>query len=277
MQIYEITGKKRINEVQGIIGGLASTIAKGAIKSVLGPGVDAAFKGQGGDTGQAAAMAQSKTLIGPMSDQAQKVWLQTLQKMIATSVKPVTSVTELDQTVVKEELQSLIDRLTKVDTRRWATLTNETDPTGQKRQTAKVLDAASAEVVKQSMSGTTQGLPAAWDKLAEYIVQAQNAEVFNQNQSSVITLSAGAKKIADSLRLDDGDIVKIRQAIGSPNGDQIATVILDKTTLATIASPLIKRFGQQTKLTDTELASIIALAQDAANDAAFNEIFGLRA
>ena len=276
MQIYEITGKKRINEVQGIIGGLASTIAKGAIKSVLGPGVDAAFKGQGG-TGQAAGMAQSQALIGPMSDQAQKVWLQTLQKMVATSAPPVTSVTALDQTVVKEELQSLIDQLTKVDTRRWATLTNETDPTGQKRQIAKVLDAASAEVVKQSMSGTTQGLPAAWDKLAEYIVQAQNAEVFNQNQSSVITLSAGAKKIADSLKLDDGDIVKIRQAIGSPNGDQIATVILDKTTRATIASPLIKRFGQQTKLTDTELASIIALAQDAANDAAFKEIFGLRA
>ena len=274
MQIYEITGKKLTNE--GILGGLASGIAKSAIKSVLGPGVDAAFKGTPLSSGerQAAGMAQSQALIGPMSDQAQKVWLQTLQKMVATSVPPVTSVTALDQTVVKEELQSLIDQLAKVDTRKLATAT---DPSGEQQQIAKELDAASAEVVKQSKSGTTQGLPAAWDKLAEYIVQAQNAEVFNRNQSSVITLSAGANKIADSLRLDDGDIVKIRQAIGSPNGDQIATVILDKTTPATIASPLIKRFGQQTKLTDTELASIIALAQDAANDAAFKEIFGLRA
>ena len=197
MQIYEITGKKRINEVQGIIGGLASTIAKGAIKSVLGPGVDAAFKGQGG-TGQAAGMAHSKALIGPMSDQAQTVWLQTLQKMIATSVKPVTSVTALDDAVIDVELRSLIDRLAKVDTRKLATAT---DPSGEQQQIAKELDAASAEVVKQSKSGTTQGLPAAWDKLAEYIVQAQNIMAFAQGKGTIkpaaLTIGPDGKPLFD--------------------------------------------------------------------------------
>lgn len=182
MQIYEITGKKRINEVQGIIGGLASNIVKGFATSVLGPEVGAALnKGQGG-TGQAAALAQSKALIGPMSKNAQKVWLQTLQKMIATSVTPVTSVTALDDAVIDGELRSLIDRLAQVDTRKLATAT---DPSGEQQQIAKELDAASAEVVKQSKSGTTQGLPAAWDKLAEYIVQAQNIMAFAQGKGSI--------------------------------------------------------------------------------------------
>jgi hypothetical protein len=39
---------------------------------------------------------------------------------------------------------------------------------------------------------------------------------------------------------------------------------------------LIRQFAQQAKLSDAELASLIALAQDAANDAALKEIFGLR-
>lgn len=197
MQIYEITGKKRINEVQGIIGGLASTIAKGAIKSVLGPGVDAAFKGQGG-TGQAAGMAHSKALIGPMSDQAQKVWIQTLQKMVAISDPPVTSVTALDDAVIDVELRSLIDQLAKVDTRKLATAT---DPSGEQQQIAKELDAASAEVVKQSKSGTTQGLPAAWEKLAEYIVQTQNIMAFAQNKGTIkpaaLTIGPDGKPLFD--------------------------------------------------------------------------------
>ena len=197
MQIYEITGKKRINEVQGIIGGLASTIAKGAIKSVLGPGVDAAFKGQGG-TGQAAGMAHSKALIGPMSDQAQKVWIQTLQKMVAISDPPVTSVTALADAVIDVELRSLIDQLAKVDTRKLATAT---DPSGEQQQIAKELDAASAEVVKQSKSGTTQGLPAAWEKLAEYIVQTQNIMAFAQNKGTIkpaaLTIGPDGKPLFD--------------------------------------------------------------------------------
>jgi hypothetical protein len=40
---------------------------------------------------------------------------------------------------------------------------------------------------------------------------------------------------------------------------------------------LIKQFGGATKLTDTELTSMLALAQDPANDAAFKEMFGLTA
>jgi hypothetical protein len=79
------------------------------------------------------------------------------------------------------------------------------------------------------------------------------------------------------LKLDDGDIVKIRQAIKNPGGAVKAAAILDKKTPATTASPMIKQFGEATKLTDTELTSMLALAQDPANDAAFKEMFGLTA
>jgi hypothetical protein len=202
MRIYEITQKKLTNE--GILGGLASTIATGAIKSVLGPGVDPAFKGQKVSPGQAqaAGMAQSKALIGPMSKNAQEVWLQDLQNMIKTSVtsgKPVTSAKDLDAAVIDKELRILIDRLANVDTRKLATAT---DPSGEQQQIAKELDAASAEVVKQSKTGTTQGLPAAWDKLAEYIVQTQNIMAFAQGKGSVkpAVLSTGS----DGKPLFDG-------------------------------------------------------------------------
>ena len=202
MRIYEITQKKLTNE--GILGGLASTIAKGAIKSVLGPGVDPAFKGQKVSPGQAqaAGMAQSKALIGPMSKNAQEVWLQDLQNMIKTSDtsgKPVTSAKDLDDAVIDKELRILIDRLANVDTRKLATAT---DPSGEQQQIAKELDAASAEVVKQSKTGTTQGLPAAWDKLAEYIVQTQNIIAFAQGKGSIkpAVLSTGS----DGKPLFDG-------------------------------------------------------------------------
>jgi len=202
MRIYEITQKKLTNE--NVLGGLASTIAKGAIKSVLGPGVDPAFKGQKVSPGQAqaAGMAQSKALIGPMSKNAQEVWLQDLQNMIKTSVtsgKPVTSAKDLDDAVIDKELRILIDRLANVDTRKLATAT---DPSGEQQQIAKELDAASAEVVKQSKTGTTQGLPAAWDKLAEYIVQTQNIIAFAQGKGSIkpAVLSTGS----DGKPLFDG-------------------------------------------------------------------------
>jgi len=202
MRIYEITQKKLTNE--GIMGGLASTIATGAIKSVLGPGVDPAFKGQGQKfspgQAQAAGMAQSKALIGPMSKNAQEVWVQDLQNMIKTSVTPVTSAKDLDAAVIDRELRMLIDRLAQVNTRKLATAT---DPSGEQQQIAKELDAASAEVVKQSKTGTTQGLPAAWDKLAEYIVQTQNILAFAQGKGSVkpAVLSTGS----DGKPLFDGN------------------------------------------------------------------------
>ena len=203
MQIYEITQKKLTNE--GITGGIASNIVKGFATSVLGPEVGATLnKGQAVSSGQAqaAGMAHSKALIGPMSDQAQKVWIQTLQNMIKTSVtsgKPVTSAKDLDAAVIDGELRILIDRLAQVDTRKLATAT---DPSGEQQQIAKELDAASAEVVKQSKTGTTQGLPAAWDKLAEYIVQTQNIMAFAQGKGSIkpAVLSTGS----DGKPLFDG-------------------------------------------------------------------------
>lgn len=209
MRIYEITQKKLTNE--NVLGGLASTIAKGAIKSVLGPGVDPAFKGQKVSPGQAqaAGMAQSKALIGPMSKNAQEVWLQDLQNMIKTSVtsgKPVTSAKDLDDAVIDKELRILIDRLANVDTRKLATAT---DPSGEQQQIAKELDAASAEVVKQSKTGTTQGLPAAWDKLAEYIVQTQNIMAFAQGKGSikpaVISTGSDGKPLFDGHPYNKND------------------------------------------------------------------------
>lgn len=209
MRIYEITQKKLTNE--NVLGGLASTIAKGAIKSVLGPGVEPAFKGQKVSPGQAqaAGMAQSKALIGPMSKNAQEVWLQDLQNMIKTSVtsgKPVTSAKDLDDAVIDKELRILIDRLANVDTRKLATAT---DPSGEQQQIAKELDAASAEVVKQSKTGTTQGLPAAWDKLAEYIVQTQNIMAFAQGKGSikpaVISTGSDGKPLFDGHPYNKND------------------------------------------------------------------------
>lgn len=208
MRIYEITQKKPTNE--GMVGGLANTIAKIAIKNVLGPGVDPAFKGQKVSSGQAqaAGMAQSKALIGPISDNAQKVWIQTLQNMIAKSSPPVTSVQELDSAVIDTELRGLINNLVKSDTRKLATTT---DPSGQKQEIAKQLDAASAEVVKQSQMGTTQGLPAAWDKLAEMIVQAQNILAFAQNQHgdspklAVLTTGPDGKALFDGHPYNKND------------------------------------------------------------------------
>jgi hypothetical protein len=119
----------------------------------------------------------------------------------------------------------------------------------------------------------------AWQQLTrDGIAPAQGIKSFDSNSTSgAIRMSTAAKKLADQIKLDDGDIMKIRQFIGKPGGDQYATAILDKKTPATADAPLMKQFGQQTKLSDTELASLIASAQNAANDTAFKEIFGLRA
>ena len=210
MQIYEITGKKRINEVQGIIGGLASGIATSAIKSVLGPGVDAAFKGTPLSSGerQAAGMAQSQVLIAPMSTQAQKVWKQELKDMIA--IEPgALSVADLDATKIDVELRKLIDQLAKVDTRKLIDATEADDPEGQQEILAQALDAASVEIIKQSQITGTPNLSAAWDKMATLIVQTQNvmanAKKDTQITPAVVSIGPDGKPLFDGRTYNKND------------------------------------------------------------------------
>jgi hypothetical protein len=208
MQIYEITGKKLTNE--GILGGLASGIATSAIKSVLGPGVDAAFKGTPLSSGerQAAGMAQSQALIGPMSTQAQKVWKQELKDMIA--IEPgALSVADLDATKIDVELRKLIDQLAKVDTRKLINATEADDPEGQQEILAKDLDDASVEIIKQSQIPGTPNLSAAWDKMATLIVQTQsvmaNAKKDTQITPAVISIGPDGKPLFDGRTYNKND------------------------------------------------------------------------
>ena len=208
MQIYEITGKKLTNE--GILGGLASGIATSAIKSVLGPGVDAAFKGTPLSSGerQAAGMAQSQALIGPMSTQAQKVWKQELKDMIA--IKPgALSVADLDATKIDVELRKLIDQLAKVDTRKLIDATEADDPEGQQEILAKDLDAASVEIIKQSQIPGTPNLSVAWDKMATLIVQTQNvmanSKKGTQITPAVVSIGPDGKPLFDGRTYNKND------------------------------------------------------------------------
>jgi len=173
MRIYEITQKKLTNE--GILGGLAGAVTKSLTTNVLGSGVSPAFSGTPLSSGerQAAGMAQSQALIGPMSTQAQKVWKQELKDMIAAEPGAL-SVADLDATKIDIELRKLINQLTKADTRKLINATDADDPEGQQEILAQELDDASVEIIKQSQIKGTPELPAAWDKMATLIVQTQN-------------------------------------------------------------------------------------------------------
>jgi hypothetical protein len=120
---------------------------------------------------------------------------------------------------------------------------------------------------------------AAWLQLTrDGIAPAQGIRSFDSNsRGSAIRMSSQAKELADQIKLDDGDIMKIRKFISTPGNAPTVTAIFDKKTPASADSPLIRQFGVQTKLTPTELASLTALARDVKNDAALKEIFGLRA
>jgi len=173
MRIYEITQKKLTNE--GTLGGLAGAVTKSLTTNVLGSGVSPAFNGTPLSSGerQAAGMAQSQALIGPMSTQAQKVWKQELKDMIAITPGAL-SVADLDATKIDIELRKLINQLTKEDTRKLINATDADDPEGQQEILAQALDDASVEIIKQSQIKGTPNLPAAWDKMATLIVQTQN-------------------------------------------------------------------------------------------------------
>ena len=295
MQIYELTRPRRVNE--GFLGGAAAALG-GIAKQV---GKQAINKAVGGDVTSQAGPAQSreqgfqsmvnspaaKTLATSM----QAAWAETVRNFLANSKdsmgNPPASVRTISSPSIealKTELRALVNKMIGGQSSAfdYSNMANNIGDPVAKAGTQEIISRIN-EYIESIFDATVQGVDPktmsnSWLKLVgDGILPAQNVRAYDSRSGSVITMSPGATKIADSLRLDDGDIVKIRQAISNPGGDRIAVAILDKRTPATLASPLIKQFGQQTKLTDTELTSLLALAQDAANDASFKEIFGLRA
>ena len=298
MQIHELTRPRKINE-QGFLGGLAAGLQSAASKvGVQGP---AATNAPGPDlTGpkmnRAQALAAGQRTAATLMPIMTKDWAKAVQTAMAQSIDPVTQapptsaaqLTSGEQARLKAELVAMVNRAIapqgSFDYTRLAD--NIGDTTTPEGQTTKATAMQAIEDIDQAINAIFNATldpkvnpKEAWLKLTrDGIAPAQGIQSFDSNsRSSEIRMSTAAKKLADQIKLDDGDIMKIRQFIGNPGGDRVATAILDKKIPASAESPLIKQFGQQAKLTDTELASLIALAQDAANDAAFKEIFGLTA
>ena len=298
MQIHELTRPRKINE-QGFLGGLASGLQSAASKvGVQGP---AATNTPGPDlagptTNRAQSLAAGQKIAATLMPIMTKDWAKAVQTAMAQSIDPATQapptsaaqLTSGEQARLKAALVAMVNRAIapqgSFDYTRLAD--NIGDTTTPEGQTIKATAMKTIQKIDQSIDAIFNATldPKVnpkddWIKLTrDGIAPAQGIQAFDSNStSSAIRMSTAAKKLADRIQLDDGDIMKIRQLIGKPGGDQVATAILDKKTLASADSPLIKQFGQQAKLTDTELASLIASAQDAANDTAFKEIFGLRA
>ena len=298
MQIHELTRPRKITE-QGFLGGLASGLQSAASKvGVQGP---AATNTPGPDlTGpkmnRAQALAAGQKIAATLMPIMTKDWAKAVQTAMAQSIDPVTrapptsaaQLTSGEQARLKAALVNMVNRAIEprgsFDYTRLAD--NIGDTTTPEGQTTKATAMQAIEDIDQAINTIFNATldpkvnpEQAWIQLTrDGIAPAQGIQSFDSNStSSAIRMSAAAKELANQIKLDDGDIMKIRQFISTPGNDQIATAILDKKTLASADSPLIKKFGQQAKLTDTELAALIASAQNAANDTAFKEIFGLRA
>lgn len=297
MQIHELTRPRKITE-QGFLGGLASGLQSALGKvGVQGP---AATNTPGPDlTGptmnRAQALAAGQKTAATLMPIMTKDWAKAVQTAMAQSIDPVTKapptsaaqLTSGEQARLKAELVAMVNRAIASQgsfdyTRLPDGIGDETTPEGQ---TIKATAMKTVQKINQAIDAIFNAtldpkadIGTAWLQLTrDGIAPAQGIRSFDSNsRSSEIRMSTAAKELANQMRLDDGDIMKIRQVIGKP-GDQYATAILDKKTPATADSPLIRQFGVQTKLTPAELASLTALAQDPANDTAFKEIFGLRA
>jgi hypothetical protein len=298
MQIHELTRPRKVTEA-GFLAGLASGLAPALSKiGVQGPeatntpGPDLT----GPTTNRAQALAAGQRTAATLMPIMTKDWAKAVQTAMAQSIDPATKapptsaaqLTSGEQARLKAALVNMVNRAIapqgSFDYTRLAD--NIGDTTTPEGQTIKATAMKTVQKINQSIDAIFNATldprvnpKEAWTQLTrDGIAPAQGIQSFDSNStSSAIRMSTAAKKLSDQIKLDDGDIMKIRQLIGNPGGDRVATAILDKKTLASADSPLIKQFGQQAKLTDTELASLISFAQDAANDAAFKEIFGLRA
>ena len=288
MQINEIT-RRKLNEVgfaQGLATGLQGALSK---VGVQGPALEPS-KYTGPVMNRAQALAQAQKQVQTLIPVMQKNWAKAVQDTLAQSTDPATgapatgvaTMTTGDQNSLKAKLVSLVNSAIYPQyPQQYKNLPTQVgeDPTtkAQAMQVVQDIDSAVDSIFQGTMDKSAN-VQQAWQSLGrDGIAPAQAIAIRDAGSGTVITMSQGARRLTDLLRLDDGDIVKIRQVIQNPGGEQYARTILDKRTPATIASPLIKQFGQQTKLTDAELTSLLALAQDAANDASFKEIFGLRA
>ena len=290
MQIHEIT-RRNINEAgfaAGLATGLDSALSKVGVSGLAmtqgdgnGPGMD-----------RAAALKMGQRLTQTLMPVMMKNWSETVSRVVRQSTDPATgqpatspaALTPASQNTLKMELNNIIGQAieprSRFDYTKLDQMVGDDQTTKSQAQVITQAIVTAADQIYKATLDPKAGVDVgrAWQSLmTDGIAPAQSVLAFDASTGSVITMSQVAKKLADSLRLDDGDIVKIRQVIKNPGGDQYATAILDKKTPATANSPLIKQFGQQAKLTDTELASLIAYAQDAANDVAFKEIFGLKA
>ena len=298
MQIHELTRPRKITE-QGFLGGLATGLQSAASKvGVQGP---AATNTPGPDlTGptmnRAQALAAGQKTAQSLTPIMKKDWAKAVQAAMAQSTDPTTQapptsaarLTSGEQARLKAELVAMVNRA--IDSRGSFDYTrlpdgigDETTPEGQTiKATAMqaVQDISRAiDTIFDATLDPKADPSIAWLQLTrDGIAPAQGIRSFDSNsRGSAIRMSSQAKALADQIKLDDGDIMKIRQFISTPGNDPTVTAILDKKTPATTDSPLIRQFGVQTKLTNTELAALVALAQAPANDAAFKEIFGLRA
>lgn len=298
MQIHEITRKRPVNEgIGAVASGLAQ--AAGSFAKQAGKQFVQHFTPQlaqnlevGSPTDRVGGMKVTQPIIDALTPQLQKSWAQAVQSFLANSKdsagNPATSLKDVTTPSVdslKNDLVQMINNMVSPGNNSFSyqNLNRYVGNDPVTKQAAQEITTAINTNIDAIFKATVDGAgtdvvnKAFVELVKDGIAPAQNTLAYDRDTSSVITMSPAAKKLADSLQLDDGDIVKIRQIIKTPGGEQYATAILDKKTPATADAPLIKRFGQQTKLTDTELASLVALAQDAANDEAFKEIFGLRA
>lgn len=286
MQIHELTRPRKVNE------GFFNALANKAISTALGGAdvMDKSGPAQSREQGFQSMVNSpaAKTLATTM----QAAWAQTVKNFLMNSKdsagNPATSLKYVTQPSVQSllpELEALVNKMIGAKYGagfNYRNLANNVEDPVAKAGIQEVI-ARITEYTQAIYKATVEGVdPKAladdWVKLVgDGILPAQNSMAYDKNSSSAIIMSSEAEQLASKLKLDDGDIMKIRQVIKAPGGNQYATVILNKKTPATVDTPLVRRFGQQTKLTDTELASLVALAQDAANDAAFKEIFGLRA
>ena len=298
MQIHELTRPRKVTQegfAAGLASGLQSALGKVGVQGPAAtntPGPDLA----GPTMNRAQALAAGQKIAATLMPIMQKDWAKAVQTAMAQSTDPATQapptsaaqLTSGEQARLKAALVNMVNRAIapqgSFDYTRLAD--NIGDTTTPEGQTTKATAMQAIEDIGQAIDTIFNATldprvnpKEAWTQLTrDGIAPAQGIQSFDSNStSSAIRMSTAAKKLSDQIQLDDGDIMKIRQLISKPGGDQIATAILDKKTPATADSPLIKQFGQQAKLTDTELASLIASAQNAANDAAFKEIFGLRA
>jgi len=295
MQIHELTRPRKVNEallgaVGAALGGIAKQVGKQAINKAVGGDVTSQ-DGPAQSREQGFQSMVNSPAAKTLATSMQAAWAETVRNFLANSKDSmgnppasVKTITTPSTDALKTELRALVNKM--IGGQRagfdYSNMANNISDPVAKAGSQEIISRIN-EYIESIFDATVQGVDPktmsnSWIKLVgDGILPAQNVGAYDSRAGSVITMSPSATKLADSLRLDDGDIVKIRQAIGNPGGDQVATAILDKKTPATTASPLIKQFGQQTKLTDTELTSLLALAQNAANDAAFKEIFGLRA